>query len=215
MTKKVPQTIKMLIDIKSYWENIYRENSTNLTGWFQEFPEVSLELINSAQLSKKARIIDIGGGDSLLVDHLLELGYENITILDLSDIAIERAKKRLGEKSSKVNWICADILNFESFEKYDLWYDRACFHFLTEEEEVNQYYKIIQDLMAENGTVVLGTFSKSGPSKCSGLPIRQYNSFELNQIVSQDFELLQSLETVHTTPSNAKQNYVFCRFIRN
>ena len=200
------------IDRKLYWDNAYQNKPTNQTGWFQKIPQVSLDLINSTGLAKSAKILDIGGGDSLLIDHLLNLGFENITIVDVSDLAIKRAKKRLGKNGSKVNWVVSDILDFQSSEKYDLWHDRACLHFLTSDQEIARYYKLVEHVMANKGTVILGVFSKSGPTSCSGLPIKQFNSTELNQFASDSFELLESFETVHLTPSNARQNYVFCRF---
>lgn len=201
-----------LIDRRYYWDQAYQKKATDQTGWFQEIPQVSLDLIKSSGLAKSAKIIDIGGGDSLLIDHLLNLGFENITVVDISKVAIKRAKKRLGKIASKVKWILTDVLDYKSSEKYDLWHDRACLHFLTTDHDVDRYYKLVQDVMAYKGTVILGAFSKSGPTSCSGLPITQYNKEELNKFDSKDFELLESLETDHLTPSNARQNYVFCRF---
>ncbi len=201
-----------LIDKRSYWDQAYQKKTTDQTGWFQEIPQVSLDLIKSAGLAKSAKIIDIGGGDSLLIDHLLNLGFENITVVDISKVAIKRAKKRLGKIGSKVKWILTDVLDYKSSEKYDLWHDRACLHFLTSDQDVARYYNLVQDLMGYKGTVILGAFSKSGPASCSGLPIKQYNKEELNKFDSKDFEILETLEIDHLTPSNARQNYVFCRF---
>ncbi|MDN3642418.1 class I SAM-dependent methyltransferase [Lutimonas halocynthiae] len=199
---------------KNYWDTIYQEKPTIELGWFQEVPAMSLDLIKSSGIKIDAKIIDIGGGDSLLVDHLLELGYLNITVLDLSKSAIERAKSRLGSKGSNVNWICSDIRDFNTDEKFDLWHDRACFHFLIDNADIQIYASKLNQFLAEKGTVVLGTFSKTGPKKCSGLPIKQYDSKTITQIFTQDFHLEKNMEATHITPSLARQNYVFCRLKR-
>lgn len=200
---------------KVFWEKVYTTKAMNETGWFQKVPEVSLELIKLAQLSKNANIIDVGGGDSLLVDHLLSLGYNNITVLDISEKSLNRAKERLGQKASKVRWICTDITRFDPVEKFDLWHDRACLHFLTHKSDLELYRKNVLKSISKGGEVIIGAFSKTGPEKCSGLPIHQYDSSELNNIFSSEFELLESLDKVHYTPSQIIQNYVFCRFKRN
>ena len=201
-----------MIDKKYYWDQAYQKKATDQTGWFQEVPQVSLDLIKAAGLAKNSKIIDIGGGDSLLVDHLLSDGFENITVVDISEVALERAKKRLGKIALNVTWILSDVLDINSSEKYDLWHDRACLHFLTAAQDVAQYYKLLQDVLSSKGSVILGAFSESGPLNCSGLPIKQYNIDELNKFDSENLKLLKSLETDHLTPSKAKQNYVFCLF---
>lgn len=200
---------------KVFWEKVYMTKTTNETGWFQKVPEVSLDLIKLAQLSKDANIIDVGGGDSLLVDHLLDLGYNKVTVLDISEKSLNRAKERLGQKASKVRWICSDITRFDPIEKFDLWHDRACLHFLTHKSDLELYKKNMLKSISRGGEVIIGTFSKTGPEKCSGLPIHQYDSSELNELFSSDFELMESFDKVHLTPSQIVQNYVFCRFKRN
>ena len=199
---------------KEHWNAIYKEKPSIELGWFQETPMISLDLIKLSGIDKDAKIIDIGGGDSLLVDHLLELGYSNITVLDLSKSAIERAKKRLGPKGSEVNWICSDIRDFNTDEKFDLWHDRACFHFLIDDTDIQIYTSKVNQFLNENGAIVLGTFSKTGPQKCSGLPIQQYNSTSINKKFIQDFYVEKSIEATHITPSLSSQNYVFCRLKR-
>ncbi len=197
---------------KEYWESVHENRSLIESGWYQPVPESSLSLIAASQLSKKDRIIDVGGGDSLLVDHLLSKGYENITVLDISQRAIEKAKIRLGKLAEKVNWICSDITNLQTNITFDLWHDRACLHFLKGDAELILYQEKVGQHLAASGTLILGTFSKTGPRKCSGLPIRQYNSTELSQLFSGEYELKENFETVHRTPTNTTQNYVFCRF---
>jgi len=189
---------------KSYWENIHRNKTLTDSGWYQSIPESSLQLIAASKISKKAR----------LVDHLLRLGYENITVLDISKQAIEKSKKRLGELAEKVNWICADITSFDSDATFDLWHDRACFHFLTDQQELKLYTQKAVQSISHDGAMIVGTFSKTGPSKCSGLPVKQYDAGTLEKLLSGEFEIIENFNSVHMTPSNVKQNYVFCRFKR-
>lgn len=200
------------VNKKEFWEEIYQNRSLNESGWYEPIPQSSLKLIESSGISKKDSIIDIGGGDSLLVDHLLSKGFENITVLDISEKAIEKAKIRLGSSADHVNWICSDILNFEVNSTYKLWHDRACLHFLTRDAELELYQKKLSQGLAKGGSMILGAFSKSGPKKCSGLLIRQYDSTDLTRFFSEEFELMENFETVHITPSKSTQNYVFCRF---
>ena len=197
---------------KSYWENIYDLKNLTDVGWYQAKPELSLDLISSAGLSKTARIIDVGGGDGLLVDNLLQLGYTNLSVLDVSCKAIEKAKLRLGERADLVTWICCDVTEFEPEEEYDLWHDRACFHFLTQHDEVEAYRKVAIRSLKMQGELVLGTFSKTGPLKCSGLEIQQYDEKDLKSVFSDQFEIINSVKSVHYTPSKSIQNYVFCSF---
>jgi 2-polyprenyl-3-methyl-5-hydroxy-6-metoxy-1,4-benzoquinol methylase len=197
---------------KDYWENIYQNRSLMESGWYQAFPENSLHLIAASKISKKSRIIDVGGGDSLLVDHLLSEGYEDITVLDISEKAIEKAKKRLGAAAERVTWICADITSFQGNTTFDLWHDRACLHFLTSDHDLELYQQKVRQHLSPGGSFILGAFSKKGPEKCSGLPIHQYDRTGLKKLFSVEFECIENFESVHVTPSKATQNYVFCRF---
>jgi len=200
---------------KNHWENIYNLKKLTEVGWYQAKPELSLQLINSAGLSKASKIIDVGGGDGMLVDYLLQYGYTNLTVLDVSGKAIERAKLRLGEKADLVTWVCSDVTQFETEETYDLWHDRACFHFLTKKEAAAAYRKVVTKSLKMQGVLVLGTFSKTGPLKCSGLEIQQYDEEDLKQVFSEQFEVIDCVKSVHATPSKSIQNYVFCRFKKN
>ena len=148
---------------KSHWENVFATKNPNEVSWTQTYPTTSMKYIESQQLSKSANIIDIGGGDSNLVDALLENGYENIWVLDISEFALERAKKRLGKKANKVHWIVSDITEFETNIKFDFWHDRAVFHFLTEEENIDKYVALVNKNSVDNGNFLLGTFSENGP----------------------------------------------------
>lgn len=195
---------------KSHWEHIYEVKTPEEVSWTQKKPETSLDFIHSFGEDKTAKIIDIGGGDSKLVDFLLEEGYENISVLDISANALERAKKRLGEKAKKVTWIVADITEFEPTEQYDIWHDRAVFHFLTEKNDIKKY----QDLVAKavKGNMVIGTFSINGPLKCSGLEIKQNDETSLTSTFDANFEKIECFTIDHKTPFDTIQNFIFCSF---
>jgi hypothetical protein len=196
--------------LKEHWETVYATKTPQEVSWTQEKPAISLDFISSFQLEKSASIIDIGGGDSLLVDFLLDLGYTNISVLDISSHAIERAKVRLGAKASLVTWIVSDINEFEPNQNYDLWHDRAAFHFLTNPKDIERYALLVSK-QAKN--LVIGTFSKNGPFKCSGLEITQYNEKELGQLFrSNGFEVITTKREDHMTPFGTTQNFVFAAF---
>lgn len=197
---------------KSHWENIYQTKLLNEVSWFQPKPDTSLNFIHEFNMSKSAKVIDVGGGDSFLVDHLLDLGFENLTVLDISEAAIERAKERLGSKSDKVKWIVSDVLNFLPEEKYDFWHDRAAFHFLTDEQDVQLYLQTAQQSIDSSGVLVIGTFSEQGPTKCSGIPIKQYSEVMLTALFETYFEKVGCLIVDHNTPFDTIQNFVFCSF---
>lgn len=197
---------------KSHWENVFATKNPNEVSWTQTYPTTSMKYIESLQLSKSANIIDIGGGDSNLVDALLENGYENIWVLDISEFALERAKNRLGKNANKVHWIVSDITEFETNIKFDFWHDRAVFHFLTEKANIDKYVALVNKNIADNGNFLLGTFSENGPLKCSGLEIRQYSEKIMKQIFNQCFEAINCFKEDHTTPFNTTQNFQFCGF---
>ncbi|ARN78960.1 MULTISPECIES: class I SAM-dependent methyltransferase [Flavobacteriaceae] len=202
----------MKFDRKKHWETVYETKNPDQVSWTQEIPKTSLEFIRSFKLNKDARIIDIGGGDSKLVDYLLEEEYKNITVLDISEKAIAKAKKRLGEKASKVNWIVSDIIEFEPDTSFDVWHDRATFHFLTTDDQIKKYIKIASKFV--RGYLIIGTFSQNGPKKCSGLEIKQYNEEELTSELKKGFDKIRCVTEGHTTPFNTIQNFLFCSFKR-
>jgi 2-polyprenyl-3-methyl-5-hydroxy-6-metoxy-1,4-benzoquinol methylase len=201
-------------DRKKHWQTIYETKTLKEVSWFQPIPETSLNLFQRFNLPKTSKIIDVGGGDSFLVDNLLELGYENISVLDISAAAISRAKQRLGERSEKVQWIIEDIVNFVTDEQYDFWHDRAAFHFLTEEEEVKSYVNILKKSIKQGGILVIGTFSEEGPKKCSGIEIKQYAEMTMSDVFAEFFEKIDCINTEHTTPFDSTQNFIFCSFKR-
>ena len=202
------------LDRKKHWENIYQTKDLKEVSWYQPTPTTSLEFLIQFNVSKTAKIIDIGGGGSFFVDCLLALDYQDITVLDISESAIERAKKRLGDKSIKVKWIVADAATFRPTEKYDFWHDRAAFHFLTEEQEIKNYIDIIQQNIQPTGVLVIGTFSEQGPSTCSGIEIKQYSEISMTERLRQFFEKVKCITVDHRTPFETIQNFIFCSFTR-
>jgi ubiquinone/menaquinone biosynthesis C-methylase UbiE len=197
---------------KEHWEKLYSTKQLTEVSWYQPTPAVSLEFIREFRLKKDAAIIDVGGGDSYLADHLVNDGYTNITVLDISEAAINRAKKRLGEKANRINWVVSDITEYHPDRKFDFWHDRAAFHFLTTEEQVNKYLAIANKAISADGKIVIGTFSENGPTRCSGLPIKQYSESTLVSVIKKWFEKIKCIQTDHITPFNTVQNFLFCSF---
>ncbi len=202
------------INTKNHWDTIYKTKKSNEVSWTQDVPTISLESIQTLKISKDASIIDIGGGDSKLVDFLLKKGYSNISVLDISDAATLRAKNRLGKDADKVKWIVTDILDFVPTEKYDVWHDRAAFHFQTEPDKIEKYLNIVKH--AVNSFLIVGTFSVDGPKKCSGLEIKQYDENGIKEKFEKaNFENIECKREDHMTPAGAIQNFLFCSFVKN
>ena len=197
---------------KQHWENVFSTKSPNEVSWTQLYPKTSMDYLESLQLPKTANIIDVGGGDSNLVDALLEKGYKNIWVLDISATALEKAKKRLGDKAKNIHWIVSDITEFETNIKFDFWHDRAVFHFLTDETSISKYVEIVSNAVSANGNFLLGTFSKDGALKCSGLEIKQYSEVSMKETFSDSFEAVKCFTEDHITPFNTIQNFQFCGF---
>ncbi|MBT4881266.1 MAG: methyltransferase [Flavobacteriales bacterium] len=195
---------------KEHWQDIYATKGMQEVSWFQKVPEISLDLIQKVAPNKDASIIDVGGGDGFLVDNLLELGYTNITVLDISENAINRAKQRLGNIDEKVKWVISDITNFLPEKKYDVWHDRAVFHFLTEQKDIAKYKTLVNKSI--NDYFVLATFSDEGPNKCSGLEICKYSELDLKKQFDNSFKVIESFKKNHSTPFNTTQNFTFSVF---
>ncbi len=202
----------MSTDLKKHWETVYETKNPDQVSWTQAVPKTSLDFIHSFGLTKSARIIDIGGGESNLADYLLSEGYEHITVLDISEKALEKAKKRLGHKAKKINWVVSDITEFTPDTSFDIWHDRATFHFLTTAEQVEKYMTIVKKSV--NGFLTIGTFSMDGPTTCSGLTIKRYSETTLTDEVQKDFDKIRCISEDHTTPFNTVQNFMFCSFKR-
>ncbi len=200
------------LDRKKHWENIYQTKDLKDVSWYQPTPTTSLDFLKEFNISKTAKIIDIGGGDSFLVDHLLDLGYSDITVLDISAASLNKAKKRLGDLAKKIKWIVADASTFKPTEQYDFWHDRAAFHFLTQEQDITSYIDTIQQSIKPKGVLVIGTFSEQGPQKCSGIEIKQYSEVSMTSRLKEFFEKIKCISVDHVTPFNTIQNFIFCSF---
>jgi len=200
------------MNFKSHWEKVYANKQLNEVSWYQPTPRVSLDFINELNIPKNASIIDIGGGDSFLVDNLLAAGFTDITVLDISGAAINRAKLRLGKDAEKINWIVSDINALVADKKFDCWHDRAAFHFLTTEEGIKKYLSVAQKHISKDGRMIIGTFSTEGPEKCSGLPVKQYSEQSLSALLKNWFQKIKCITTDHITPFNTIQNFLFCSF---
>ncbi len=199
-------------DRKKHWENIYQTKDLQEVSWYQPTPSTSLDFLTRLKVPTTAKVIDVGGGDSFLVDHLLDMGYQDVTVLDISAAAISRAKQRLGERANQVKWIVADVVSFEPTETYDLWHDRAAFHFLTDEADIATYLHTAKENIHPNGYLVLGTFSDQGPKKCSGIAIKQYSASSMTERLNGLFEKIECRTFDHLTPFDTIQNFTFCSF---
>jgi 2-polyprenyl-3-methyl-5-hydroxy-6-metoxy-1,4-benzoquinol methylase len=197
---------------KEHWENIYANKQMNEVSWFQQEPTTSLALIQKNTQSKDDAIIDIGGGDGFLVDNLLELGYTNITVLDISANAINKAKERLGINADKVKWIISDITEFIPEEQYKVWHDRAVFHFLTQQQDIEYYKELVNKNISDNGHFILATFADDGPEKCSGLQVCKYSEKNMENSFSTIFKVKKSFKYKHLTPFGTIQSFTFSVF---
>jgi SAM-dependent methyltransferase len=201
-------------DRKAHWENVYAAKGEAEVSWFQATPVPSLELLELVGAQPSSAIIDIGGGASRLVDCLLARGFENVTVLDLSATALASARARLGDKGDKVKWITADATQWRPPENYDVWHDRATFHFLTREEEQSAYIQRLRQALRRGGHAIIGTFAPDGPEKCSGLPVARHDAESLSAILGADFVLVDSRRHEHATPWQAVQKFQFSTFRR-
>ena len=197
---------------EKHWEIIYETKKLDGVSWFQKKPLISLSLIESSGINKFAEIIDIGCGKSFLIDNLLEKEYSKISLLDISNNALKEVEKRTNNYKNSGKFYNLDILDFKPNRSFDLWHDRAVFHFLTKKEEINKYVNICEENINKEGTLIIGTFSENGPVKCSGLEIRRYSVKNLQSLFCNSFELVEHLNTNHTTPFETIQNFNFCKF---
>jgi cyclopropane fatty-acyl-phospholipid synthase-like methyltransferase len=202
------------MDPRSHWNKIYSTKTPDQLSWTEDVPAASLAFIDSFKLSCDARIIDIGGGESRLAWYLLEKGFRNITVLDISAEAIKRAQEQLGERAALVKWIVSDVTEFQPAEPYDLWHDRATFHFLTTPMQVASYLGHARAALPTGGYLVIGTFSADGPDKCSGLPVRQYSETTLTLELDNGFNKIRCVTEDHQTPFHTHQSFLFCSFKR-
>ena len=202
------------IDRKQHWEGVYSAKREHEFGWFQMEPSASLEFIRHCGLRKDAPIIDVGGGESRLVDRLLDAGYSDLTVLDLSERAVAATKQRLGERASQVQWIAADVTNWQPPRRYRLWHDRAVLHFLTELADRKTYARALLAAVEPGGCIVISTFALDGPERCSGLPVVRYSAETLAAELGPDTRLVETVREDHATPSGTLQRFQYSRFTR-
>ena len=196
------------MDNKKHWENIYQKKEIDGVSWYQKVPIESLQLIKKYSISNSDKIIDIGCGKSFLADNLLELNYTDISLVDISSNALKEVKDRLQNKS--LNFIETDILNFNSNDKYDIWHDRAVFHFITDNKGIEKYISLCNKYINSHGILIIGAFAEDGPLKCSGLEIKRYSVDQISSLFKETFELVESFKMLHKTPFDTEQSFSFC-----
>jgi SAM-dependent methyltransferase len=202
------------MDKTAHWENVYQTKSSTEVSWYEPDPKQSLDLILEAAGEKRGRVIDVGGGQSFLVDRLLNSRFKQVAVLDISNAAIEATKARLGERASQVDWIVADITETESLGEFDIWHDRAVFHFITDPVDRQRYMDLLKRSLPIGGHFIVGTFAKGGPEKCSGLTICQYDAATMQKELGRSFVLIKCCEYLHTTPTGKSQLFFFGVYIR-
>ena len=200
--------------LRAHWDAVYSAKAPEEVAWYQARPEASLALIARAQGDRQARVIDVGGGASRLVDLLLGEGYSRVTVLDLSDVALARARARLRDLASLVTWVTADITAWNPSETFDIWHDRAVFHFLVDAEERRAYKNALAVALPSGGQAIVGTFASDGPERCSGLPVARYEPETLAAELGPAFRLVESTHVDHVTPGGKVQRFQFSRFVR-
>ena len=201
-------------DRTTHWQNVYATKGEAEVSWYQDHPAISLEMIHAARPDHDAAIIDVGGGASHLVDALLHDGYRDIAVLDISSNALDAAQKRIGTAASMVDWIVADATTWRPGKTYDVWHDRAAFHFLTAPRDRAAYVERLRSALALGGHVIIATFAPDGPEKCSGLPVQRHDSASLAAELGPDFELIETRNEAHQTPWGSTQAFQFSRYRR-
>jgi len=199
---------------RAHWQSVYESKNETDLSWFQERPESSLRMMARGGVDKGARIVDVGGGASRLVDCLIDLGYVRVTVLDIADAALQKARARLDRRSEHVAWITADVTRWEASEPFDLWHDRAVLHFLTDAADRQAYVATLAKCVRSGGQVIIGTFAPDGPERCSGLPVRRYDASGLAAELGPRFRLVDTLVEDHLTPGGKIQKFQFCRLNR-
>lgn len=198
-----------------HWNTVYTTKAPDDVSWHQVRPEMSLGLIEQAGIAKDDGIIDVGGGASTLVDHLLDAGYSRLAVLDISETALEHARTRLGERSARVEWIVADVTEFAPPHSFVLWHDRAVFHFLTDAADRRKYVEVLRRTVPQGGHVIIATFAPHGPEKCSGLEVCRYDAASICAELGAEFELVEQADETHRTPWDTEQAFGYYRFCRD
>ena len=199
---------------KEHWEKVYSDKSPLQVSWYQSEPSISLELIEATGCHKDAAIIDVGGGTSVLADFLLEAGYKHLSVLDLSGNALAHAKERLGIQGVSIDWLELDVTEFLPPHLYDIWHDRAVFHFLTDAKDRRKYVETLKRALPKGGHVILAAFAIGGPEKCSGLDIVQYDAKKITRELGDAFSLLSERHEIHITPNGGEQKYIYFHFVK-
>ncbi len=200
-----------MVNRSEHWQKVYNKSEQEFS-WYQSYPSTSVKLIQESGVALNAPIIDVGGGDSHLVDSLVQLGYSNLYVLDISARAIERARLRLGQLAERINWIVSDIVEFKPTLNFSVWHDRATFHFLVDKSNIQQYKAIVSNAIGPAGKFILGTFSVNGPEKCSGLPVNRYSESTMEETFGTVFKKVRCFEELHQTPFHTEQVFQFCLF---
>ena len=200
---------------QAHWEHVYTTKEEAEVSWFQETPAPSLELIALVGATRQSAIIDIGGGASRLVDRLVSEGFEDLTVLDLSAAALAAARMRIGDKAQQVHWLAADATTWEPSRTYDVWHDRAAFHFLTTAADQSAYVARLHRALRRGGHVIIGTFALDGPETCSGLPVARHDAETLGKALGAEFVLIDTRRHEHPTPRGATQRFQFSTFRRS
>jgi 2-polyprenyl-3-methyl-5-hydroxy-6-metoxy-1,4-benzoquinol methylase len=211
---KLSRLIPFKRNRKQHWERVYKKIRPNELGWYQDYPEMSLKLITATGVGVDGNIIDVGGGTSKLAGILLDQGFMRLTVLDISRSSIERAKVNLGEKSKQITWIEADVTQFNFSESFDIWHDRAVFHFLTDPIDRRRYVDSLNQALKPGGHLIISTFSLKGPPKCSGLNIVRYKAETLHKEFGDNLLMVETFDEVHDTPSKVQQHFIYCRFMK-
>jgi 2-polyprenyl-3-methyl-5-hydroxy-6-metoxy-1,4-benzoquinol methylase len=199
------------MDSKTHWEKVYTTKAPEQVSWYRPHLETSIALIEQSVISRDAPIIDVGGGESTLVDDLLARGFQNVTVLDVSQVAIETTKKRLGQVADRVHWLTADVTQVELQPRaYDVWHDRAVFHFLTRSEQRSAYVRQVALSVKPGGYVIISAFGPEGPTKCSGLDVVRYDADSLHDEFGARFRLVESSKELHETPFGTNQQFLYC-----
>ena len=202
------------IDRKAHWQGVYERKHEDEVSWYQARPETSLRLIANTGLGHDAAIIDAGAGASRLVDYLLDAGYADITVLDIAETALGKARERLGERAGQVDWIVADLLAWRPRRHYDIWHDRAVFHFLTDAADRRRYVEVLRSAIAPGAHVIIATFAPDGPEKCSGLPVMRHSPESIAAELGAGFELEETADEHHMTPAGKVQHFNYARLKR-
>lgn len=199
---------------RAHWQRVYRERDPREVSWYEPAPEASLELIEEAGLTPDAAILDAGGGASSLAGHLLATGHTDVTVTDISEAALERAKRELGEAAGQIEWIQADLRDHDFGRRFDLWHDRAVLHFMVDPDDRAAYLDTLRRSLRPSGHLVVATFGPDGPERCSGLPVNRYSAADLSALLGDDFEPLSSRLLEHRTPTGATQQFLYAHLAR-